>query len=182
MRRTERRLLKAGALLLAGLAGCRNPFDPSSDVELAQVWNSRGGQNVLIYATEIPASGSLNLDPYVIRFDVLIRNKVDVTLTSATATFTDVNGVPVTPYQSTGGKSFTIFQRVEGVTNNDEFSNSEGRVTSFGLFIVDTRVVQTFQNTPPPGNIMYCRIVLRGEDENGYDVRLEGQIPILYFP
>lgn len=176
----------ASALVLVLVTGCRNPFEPSSDIELTTITASGwgGGQNngstVLVHATDA-ASATVDLNRWRTSIRVVIRNKVDVYLTSASIVYTDLDGNEVTSYRSIGGRNlkFTIFCR--GVQGSGEFDETEGSGTTFDLFIVDVAVLRELQSPAyPDTNVMFANLVLRGEDANGYDVRLEGQLTIQY--
>lgn len=180
MRRMRLPLLAGLALLLTG--GCRNPFEPSSDIELARLQsNGTGsGATILVHANDA-AQTQLNLNLWKVSVRVVIRNKVDVYLTSASITYTDYDGNEVTSYRSIGGRNlkFTVFCR--GVTDDTAFGETEGAAKDFDLYVVDANVIRELRSPSyPDTNVMFANIVIRGEDANGYDVRLEGQITIQY--
>lgn len=175
-------------LALVATGGCRNPFEPSSDIELTHVESATGtdgqGSTLLVHSSHASAV-PLDLGRWRVRFRVVIRNKVSVYLNSAAITYTDLDGNEVTSYRNIGGRSLKFTLLCRGVVDNAEFGDGdnevEGRATTFDLFVVDSPVIQTIKSSSYPATkVMIASIILRGEDENGYDVRLEGQIAIQY--
>jgi hypothetical protein len=156
--------------------GCRNPFDPSCDVEFTAL--IAGNMNsVFIYSYQIPGSGTINFDPWKVTAQFLVRNKV-----AALITYTDLDGNEVTAYKATGGRSFRTTFRLAPMTSNSPASQGEGTETTISLYVVDKKVLDELLSPSYPTNkFMFANIVFRGEDENGYDVRLEGRIAIYYY-
>lgn len=186
MRRAIAPLLCGLALLATG--GCRNPFEPSSDIELTHIESANGsfgqGATLMVHSSDASAV-PLVLDRWTVRFRVVIRNKVSVYLRSAAITYTDLDGNEVTSYRNIGGRNLKFTVLCRSVTDNAEFGDgdneAEGRATTFSLFVVDSPVITAIKSSSYPATkVMIASIVLRGEDENGYDVRLEGQIAIQY--
>ncbi len=176
-------LLAAAVLALASASGCRNPFEPSADIELVALeWNNGPNSVILVGQTDAAAT-PLNLNIWRARARVVVRNKVDVLISSASITYTDYDGNEVTAYRNIGGRVLKFTQWCRGVTDNSEFSDGdgevEGRQTTIDMYIVDNVVIQELRSPAYPTNgFMFAHVVLRGEDVNGYDVRLEGMITI----
>lgn len=185
MRRRTAPLIAGLALLLTG--GCRNPFEPSSDIELTRILatgskQGQGGATILVTASDA-SSTQPNLRWWTTSFRVVIRNKVSVYLTSASIMYTNEAGDDPTSYRSVSGRNlkFTVF--CPGVTDDTSFDMTEGHQTDFDMFIVDKNVLQalkSLQSNITEQPVIFANIVIRGEDENGYDVRLEGQITIQF--
>ena len=173
------RRLPALLLALAALAGCNNPFDPKSDVELAEL----APHDIIIYQTQIPGGGAaLNLNDWTVLAEFVVNNKVGVNLTSVDITYTDLNGNEVTAYKTTGGRHFKFAYRLEPVTNNDRFDFGEGLSSAVTLYVVDRNVITELQSPAYPSNhFMFAAITFRGEDDNGHDVKLTGTMTIKYY-
>ncbi len=170
--------IAAALFMAAALAtGCRNPFDPDCDVELTSL--AANGHYIVIFSGSIPSSGSINFDPWKATATFTVKNKVSAVITSVSISYTDLDGNPVTAYKATGGRSFKTTFRLPGVTGNNQ---GEGQQTSIELYVVDKKVLDELQSPSYPTNkFMFADIVFRGEDENGYDIRLEGRIAIYYY-
>lgn len=166
----------AAGLVLA--VGCRNPFSPSSDVELAEI-TANGGASIILTSGNVSAPQP-PYENWRATCHVLIRNKVAVTLESVSLNYVDLNGNPVTQYANTGGRNFKIVLRCLAVQGNGEFDLSEGRETAFQLDIADAAVLAEFRGVVEPADVIFANLDLRGEDDNGYDVKLSGRIPIHY--
>lgn len=179
------RALRIAAASLVGVlcaGGCRNPFDPSCDIELTQL-SATTGTTIYIYEAWLPTSGIYDFSDWTVTARFMIRNKVAATINSITITYTDLDGNPKTAYKSTGGRTFKMSFRLAPVTSNGEFGDGEGRTTSLQIYVVDQRVMEELRSSSIPYNkVMIANILFRGVDENGYDIRLEGRIAIFLYP
>jgi hypothetical protein len=170
------------AAVLLGTGGCRNPFDPSADIELTQLTGNYGPSVVIYQAAELGGT-TKPFSNWTVTCHFTYKNKVAAYLTSVTVTYTDMDGNPVTAYKSIGGRTFKITFRIEGVRDNTGSDEGEGSGTSLSLRVVDGRVLDEITSSSYPGDkVMYANVVLRGQDDNGYDLRLEGRIAIFLYP
>ncbi|MEK7476959.1 MAG: hypothetical protein AAB152_15150 [Candidatus Coatesbacteria bacterium] len=183
MNRTFARVAIAAAVLLAA-GGCRNPFDPSADIELTRLEvtgnGSYGGTSIVIYQTEL-AGPTYAFGDWVVTCRFTYKNKVSAYLNSVTITYTDIDGNPVTAYKAVGGRTFKITFRIPGVRDDNFYYEGEGIDSSLSLRVVDLKVIEELKAPPPGSKVIFADIVLRGQDDNGYDLRLEGRIAIFVY-
>lgn len=171
----------AAALLGALLAtGCRNPFMPSSDVTLNAIGINSSNLGGIDYPlVEMPvfaadfAGVNANYDPYRIFVAFEVHNKVAVTIYSVNIAYTDLAGNPVTVYASTGGKFIKLQARLSSVTDN-----TGGNGTMIVLSVLDRYVVAQLEDPAFTPKYINCELTFRGEDDNGYDVKLAGKFSI----
>lgn len=168
-------------VLLAATAGCRNPFDPSSDADLqALQWQAGGLQNIYMTQSDLSAS-SPNFNSWLVEAKFLIRNRVGITLDSMNVVYTDANGNPTTGYASTGGRTIHLFIRLDGV--RDDNTGAEGNaVTVFSLPVVDYQVWTAMgggSSSTVGHQVINATVTFRGADDNGYEQKFVGQISII---
>ncbi len=173
----------AGLAGLLVVAGCRNPFNPSSDIELAQLRsNGNGvGDDITIQSADLNVP-----NPFYARWAAIagfvIKNKVAATLTSVNIVYTDYYGNEVTAYTTTGGKTFKLVRRLTPMDDRNAVSSynpnyGEGSGTDLTIYPIDPLVKATFTPSYTP-KFMLATITFRGEDDNGYDWKLVGSIGI----
>lgn len=172
--------------------GCRNPFNPSADIELAQLIsnnnNGANGNDVIIYPSEL-GSSTLPTQNWIVTASFVIKNKVAATITSVNIQYTDLDGNPVTTYRATGGKSYKTTLLIHPMTDDNnagDFSYSggfgEGAPGSMAIYLVDRNVTNEISAPGYPGNgFMFAIVTFRGQDDNGYDFVLSGKIGIKYY-
>jgi len=191
-RSIDRACLGVPALLAVTLtlAGCRNPFNPSADIELAQLVAVNYADEVVIYPSQLSGGGStLPIDQWVADAQFVIKNKVSATITSVNIVYTDLNGNEVTAYKATGGKTYKTTLRLHPMwddNNSGGFSYSggfsEGEGTLMQIYIVDRQVINEITAPGYPADkFMFAVVTFRGQDENGYDFKLSAKIGIKYF-
>ena len=103
------RTLALAAGFLALSAGCRNPFLPSADVSIYDIYCPDASfafppNEIPLYADDVVPPGS-NYYKYRVRVTFLVRNKVGVRISSVNMAFTNVSGEQVTTYAASGGKT-----------------------------------------------------------------------------
>jgi len=184
MKRALQMAVTTAALLVAG--GCRNPFDPSADIELARIYvQFSGATSIAIYQSQDLQNLTQLTSAWrwTVNCHLVYKNKVSAYIDSVNITYTDSAGNAVTSYKSIGGRSFRVTFRIEGVRDNTSTDESEGGATTLSLNVVDRRVIdELISPSYPSDKVMFANIVLRGEDANGYDLRLEGRIAIFLYP
>lgn len=170
--------LLAIAASAAAFTGCRNPFLPSADIQISNI-TFPGVTSGAGTATEMVVYSSITPDYYSYRVsvDFLSLNKVEVNLTSVNIFYTDLSGNPVTAYSTSGGRTIKLMNRLYPLTSNDP----NGNPTTITLLALDTRVYQELQSPTLLPKYIICTMTFRGEDENGYDVKLTGQFTIKGF-
>ena len=153
-------------------SGCRNPFLPSSDVQIGSI----DFPGIFLSPSEMSVfnTGSPNLNDYRVQVVFWILNKVGVNITSVNIYFTDIAGNPVTPYKDSGGKTMRLMTRMAPPTSNDPNGNTYG----ITLLALDRTVWDTLADPTLLPKYIYCTITFRGEDDNGYDVKLSAQFTI----
>ena len=169
--------IAALAMALAGtatLAGCRNPFLPSSDVETAYVYLNGVSESreIPVFKIDFPAA-----DPkyfkYRLTVTFAVNNKVGISLTSVNMSYADSNGNPVTSYKTSGGKTLKFMARLNGAINNTGPGYSYVE-----LLVIDSKVIEALDDPVLSPKYITCTVTFRGEDDNGYDVKLTEQFTI----
>jgi hypothetical protein len=182
--------LVALALAATLATGCRNPFNPSSDIELATFSAVNYSDEIIIYPSQISGgNGTLPIDNWVADAVFVIKNKVAATITSVNIVYTDSNGNQVTAYKATGGKTFKTTLRLHPMNDDNNaggfgYQNGygEGEGTVMQVYMVDRQVINEITAPSYPANkFMFAIITFRGEDDNGYDFKLTAKIGIKYF-
>jgi hypothetical protein len=169
----------AGLLLLA--AGCRNPFNPSSDIELYELTPGNGMADLVIQKSDVPTTGTPSYGNWSLNCRFLIRNKVGVNIKSVNLVYTDVAGNLVTAYRLTGGKNYKLAARLTPVNRDSEIiwgSEGEGTGTDISIWAVDRNVIEEMVAMSGSNRVIILHVTFRGEDDNGYDVKLSGEVPI----
>jgi hypothetical protein len=163
--------LLAIAISLVPLGGCRNPFLPSTDISIPGIEFPGIGST-----PEMTVFAATTVDYYMYRTTVYftIHNKVDVVISSANITYTDLAGNPVSAYAATGGKNVKLKCRLYAPLTNDP----NGNITALTLLALDTRVYEALQDPTLSPKYIICTMTFRGEDDNGYDVKLTAQFTI----
>lgn len=169
----------AGALLLP--AGCRNPFNPSSDIQLVEINTSEGAEwgttymEIGIYSNQVNTT-PIDFTRWPVRFYFRIENKVGVTLRRMNVVYTDYDSKPVTVYGAAGRDS-ELLLRLDGIDRNAVGTTATTWTIIF--YIIDDSVLRELMSPSyPPDKVMIANITFRGEDDNGYDVRLSGSTTI----
>ena len=187
---TEPTRSRATGLLLAltlAAAGCRNPFNPSCDIELAEFKADSYADEIIIYPSQLSGGGNLQIANWRATATMVIRNKVAATLTSVNIVYTDLDGTEVTTYKTSGGKSFKVNLRLAPMSDNNNpgggSGHQEGSGSTVTLYMVDRQVINeiTAPGYQPGNKFMYATVTFRGEDDNGYDFKLVGKIGIKYY-
>ena len=110
-----------------------------------------------------------------------IENKVGVVLKSVNTVYTDYDDSPVTVYGETG-REYGMLVRLDPIDRNSTGTSVNRTVT---LYIIDDSVVRELMSpsypSSPASKVMFANITFRGEDDNGYDVRLTARITIKTF-
>jgi len=177
-------------LCLTFVGGCRNPFNPSADIELVEVTNTNTENNPNVARAElwvncraIMTSGTtINYTHYKSTLHFVVKNKVIVTIRRIRMVYTDPLGNEVTAYKNVGGRTFNSLYRFTFSTNNNYTSDwqyGEGAVNSIDLFPLDSKVIEAIDGYPH--DIMYVTFTVYGDDDNGYDVRLSATATIMLF-
>ena len=181
MRRTARVVLA----LLAGLgaAGCRNPFSPQADIELAHIYDaSDSARFELRVQRQTPPIQEWVYTTFGMAVPIfIVKNKVGVNITKVNIVYTDLAGNPVTTYRTTGGKTFRVLWHMDP---RFDFTNSyggEGVGWGFGIVVLDGNVYTELANQVGDTKAVIAHLTFWGEDDNGYDVKLTGAITIKGF-
>jgi hypothetical protein len=165
----------AGLLLLA--AGCRNPFNPSADIEMYELEPSE----LVIQKSDVPTTGTPWYPNWSVTCRFLIRNKVGVNIKSVNLVYTDVAGNLVTAYRLTGGKNYKMAARLTPVNRDGDIIwgvEAEGIGTDLSIWAVDRNVIEEIVAESGNNRVIVLHITFRGEDDNGYDVKLSGEVNI----
>jgi hypothetical protein len=168
--------LAALGLAVAGmtiLTGCRNPFLPSSDVDTGYLGsaNMENTREIPVFATDFGSSP--NYYKYRLTVNFFVKNKVGLSITSVNMTYADMSGNPVTAYKASGGKTMKFMARLNGAVDN-----TNPQYTTLELLVIDSKVIETLQDPVLNPKYMNCTLTFRGEDDNGYDVKLTQQFTI----
>jgi len=154
------------------ISGCRNPFLPSADISIS---NISAAESALLNSAELPVYNSTpNYYSYRVRVDFLLLNKVGVNITSVNIFYTDQYGVPVSDYKKSGGKNLKLRQHMTPPANNDP----NGRTESIELLVLDPQIYTAILEPTLTPKYILATMTFRGEDENGYDIKLTAQITI----
>lgn len=177
------RAILALTVAAAALTSCRNPFNPSADIELTRM-TANGGQCIVIrQANDLSNPSSIPYWNWVVNCHFTYKNKVSAVITSITITYSDSENNPVTAYKSIGGRSFKTSFRIEGTASIATWDETEGAASDIGVWVVDRRVIDEITSPSYPSDkVMFANVIFRGQDANGYDVRLEGRISIFLYP
>lgn len=175
-------------LLLLTVIGCRNPFNPSADIELASFRANSFADEIIIYPSQLTGgSGTLAIGNWEASATFVIKNKVGATITSINIVYTDYAGNEVTVYRATGGKTFKTVMRLHPMNDDNNAANygnnqGEGNGTILPVFMVDRQVISEITAPGYPADrFMFAIITFRGEDDNGYDFKLSAKIGIKYY-
>lgn len=191
------RTIKTLPLVLLAVAmagGCRNPFNPSADIELAEITCSNKDTSsndnkvqvtrpsLWINCTYLKTLSTIDYTQYTATMNFVVKNKVIVTIRRISMVYTDPLGNEITLYKNvSGGRTFSTLYRFSFPANNNSGSGSygEGVANSIELYPIDSKVYETIKAYPY--DTMYVTITAYGDDENGYDVRLSGTVTITFF-
>jgi len=171
---------KLSALRL--VAGCRNPFLPDSDISISGVEMPTMSSlyylpEMPVFAADFPAGSPGNYSNYMVRVNFRIINRVGVSLSSVNMVFTDTAGNLVTSYATSGGKTVKLMTRLEPA-DMSVANYPGGAVIGIDFLVLDRRVVETLNDPNLQPKYLYCTLTFRGEDDNGYDVKLTTQFSI----
>jgi hypothetical protein len=167
----------AAAILTA--SGCRNPFNPQSDIELVEISNSTPvaySAELLINCSTILAQTTVEFNRYQSYLHIVSKNRVIATLRRIRMVYTDPLGNPITAYKDTGGRSYSILERLAPQAGNAAYGYGEGTDTQLTVYPIDNKVLEELDGYQY--GTMYLTFTLYGDDENGYDVRLSGTTTI----
>jgi hypothetical protein len=171
-------------LCLTFAGGCRNPFNPSADIELVEVTNTSPDASrtqLWVNCTSILSAGTVWYTNYRSTLHFVVKNKVLVTIRRVRMVYTDPLGNEVTTYKNVGGRTFNTLYRFDSPTNNNQanYNYGEGVDNTIDLYPLDSKVLETIDGYPY--DIMYVTYTIYGDDENGYDVRLSATTTIVLF-
>ena len=187
-----RRALSTAAipLLLAALAGCRNPFDPSADVIIDHFNPRMQSLNQAEWSTQIPLPGT-SWDMNVQYIQIFMRNfsTVGVSFTSYTVVYRQVAAqqtvIPPLPANSpiaavggAEGLTFKIVTHLPGMRSSNDVNYQE---RSWEIQIVTDNLLQYINNTETKSGGIDCEITMHGTDHNGHDVTATGVFHIEVF-
>ncbi len=166
---------------LVPLAGCRNPFSPSADVELIRMSGNRGYNEIQVEQETTLNEGHFQGWRAFALF--IVRNRVGVNIRSVNIVYTNMAGEEVTPYRTSGGKSYKLSARLEPVPDQQAPTNygatgTYGMERTLDVYVVDRKVYETLENMPGTNLVIIAHVTFFGEDDNGYDVKLSSSISI----
>jgi len=162
----------AAMAFATAFSGCRNPFLPSADIQVDSI-NFLGDFSELQEMPVFAATTDLNI--YQVKVSFWLRNKIDVKITSVNIFYTDLAGNPVTVYATTGGRTMKLQSRLYAPTNYDATTRTTPDIT---LLALDRRVFDALLDPTLTPKYILCTMTFRGEDDNGYDVKLSTQFTI----
>ncbi len=171
----------AACLLLALTAtGCRNPFMPSADADINRISCNGNTEEISAYFDDLdPASTTPLYGDYVVNVNFILRNKVGIDLTTANMVFTDLAGNPLATAYGATGKTMKLMARLYPMNAANSYDTVQGNLTnSVRLIVIDRRVVDAMMDPSLSPKFIICKLTLRGEDDNGYDVKLTTDITI----
>jgi len=167
--------LLAITVSVVAASGCRNPFLPSADIQISAV---SFPDSTLSGVVEMPVFFAItpSYTTYRVKVSFWMRNKVDVNITSVNLFYTDLAGNPVTAYAASGGKTIKLMSRMYAPTsNNPDPASATGELIFYAL---DTQVYQALLDPTLSPKAINCIMTFRGEDANGYDIKLTAQFSI----
>jgi len=183
MMRTLTRLIAVCGIAAAVITsrGCRNPFNPSTDIYIREIVATNQWTNNMQFPEMGVYDNHVNAPPYVysnwqVTTRFVIRNKVGVNISRVNIVYTNYHGDPVTGYGATG-REFLFMIRLDPYDPGfGGFGTNETAVT---LFLIDETVLsELLSPSYPSDHIMIATMTFIGEDDNGYDVKLSGKITI----
>ncbi len=173
----------ATALLLA--TGCRNPFLPDADISISGITMPTmtyiaNLPEMPVFAFDFPSGSPGQYTNYMVRVYFQLVNRVGVSITSVNMVFTDTAGNMVTSYAAVGGKTVKIMTRLEPIDQSSGVAPNSpgGALIGLDFLVLDRRVIETLSDPNLQPKYLLCTLTFRGEDDNGYDVKLSTQFSI----
>jgi len=161
-------------LILAGLAtGCRNPFSPQADIELSDFL---GNEISVKRTTPSSRDASFYFNNGLVQPLFVVKNKVGVIINKVNIVYTDLAGNPVTTYRTTGGKTFRVLWRIPPRFSFATLGEGEGATSVFQFTVLDSNVYTELETQVGSTKALLVHITFYGEDDNGYDVKLTGDL------
>ena len=176
--------MRTGFILLLVLSlagGCRNPFNPAAEVELASMTTQFGNEwEIFLFSGCCSGGTTINYSTWEVDCSFVVKNKVGVRLTDVNIIYTDFQGNQVTLYKDSGGRNFKFLARLEPLSAGPGFNFpfGEGQNSVIPMFVVDPQVIAEFQAGTLAPQVMFATITFRGVDDNGYDVKLAATMTI----
>jgi hypothetical protein len=177
--------LAAIPLLLAALAGCRNPFDPSADVIIDHFEPRMQSLNQSDWNNQIT-------QPWGVQsVNIFVRNfgTVGVSFTSFTVVYRQVADQPLavpplpanSPIAAVGGAEGLTFKIVVHLLGLQSAYNSS-QERSWNIQVVTDNLLRYIgEHTETKSGGIDCEITMHGTDHNGHDVTATGVFHIEVF-
>ena len=165
--------------IMTVLAGCRNPFNPSAQIQFDRFYAGTS----FAYALPIKqasagsmASSSANLPELLTVVQLSNSSKVSGKITGYNVVYRQLsNGQPIATCGGATGRRFNTYFNIQALSSNAIPSATGQHV--LGIVTAELLTYISMNLTTVNGGID-CEVTFYGEDDNGYDIQLDAVLHI----